>query len=346
MKRLKACIMSTVVATAFGAGIASAAQEVITLKVAHFLPASSSFNQKNAIPWCDKINKESKGRLKCQIYPSNQLGGTPAQLFDQARDGIADIVWTVPTYQAGRFTKAEVFELPFMVKSAEKGSQAMWDYVHKNAMDEFKGVKLIFTHVHDGSQLHFGSKSVKTLEDLKGLKVRSPNRIGAKTLAALGATPVQMPIPAVPESISKAVIDGASLPWEVTPSLKLNEVCKASTETAPHQAKHANAIFVFAMNQAKYNSLPPDLKKVIDNNSGIETSKWVGKVWDEGVAASRKVSVDRKNIINTLSDAEYKRWIQATSQVDDEWIKEVTAKGANGKALYNDAKALLKKYHD
>jgi len=346
MKRLKTCILSTVVATAFGAGVASAAQEVITLKVAHFLPASSSFNQKNAIPWCDKINKESKGRLKCQIYPSNQLGGTPAQLFDQARDGIADIVWTVPTYQAGRFTKAEVFELPFMVKSAEKGSQAMWDYVHKNAMDEFKGVKLIFTHVHDGSQLHFGSKSVKTLEDLKGLKVRSPNRIGAKTLAALGATPVQMPIPAVPESISKAVIDGASLPWEVTPSLKLNEVCKASTETAPHQAKHANAIFVFAMNQAKYNSLPPELKKVIDNNSGIETSKWVGKVWDEGVAASRKVSVDRKNVINTLSDAEYKRWIQATSQVDDEWIKEVTAKGANGKTLYNDAKALLKKYHD
>ena len=346
MKRLRACIMSTVVATAFGAGVASAAPEVITLKVAHFLPASSSFNQKNAIPWCNKINKESGGRLKCQIYPSNQLGGTPAQLFDQARDGIADIVWTVPTYQAGRFTKSEVFELPFMVKSAEKGSQAMWDYVHKNAMDEFKGVKLIFTHVHDGSQLHFGSKSVRTLEDLKGLKVRSPNRIGAKTLAALGATPVQMPIPAVPESISKAVIDGASLPWEVTPSLKLNEVCKTSTETGPGQAKHANAIFVFAMNLAKYNSLPPDLKKVIDNNSGIETSKWVGKVWDEGVAASRKVSVDRKNIINTLSDAEYKRWVQATSQVDDEWIKEVTAKGANGKALYNDAKAMLKKYHD
>jgi len=346
MKRLKTCILSTVVATAFGAGVASAAQEVITLKVAHFLPASSSFNQKNAIPWCDKINKESKGRLKCQIYPSNQLGGTPAQLFDQARDGIADIVWTVPTYQAGRFTKAEVFELPFMVKSAEKGSQAMWDYVHKNAMDEFKGVKLIFTHVHDGSQLHFGSKSVKSLEDLKGLKIRSPNRIGAKTLAALGATPVQMPIPAVPESISKAVIDGASLPWEVTPSLKLNEVCKSSTETAPHQAKHANAIFVFAMNQAKYNSLPPDLKKVIDNNSGIETSKWVGKIWDEGVAASRKVSVDRKNIINTLNDAEYKRWVKATSQVDDEWIKEVSAKGANGQALYNDAKALLKKYND
>jgi TRAP-type C4-dicarboxylate transport system substrate-binding protein len=339
-------MLFAVAAIVFGPGFASAAPEVITLKVSHFLPASSSFNQKNAIPWCDKINRESKGRLKCQIYPSMQLGGTPAQLFDQARDGVADIIWTVPTYQAGRFTKSEVFELPFMVKSAEKGSQAMWDYVHKNSMDEFKGVKLIFTHVHDGSQLHFGSKSVKTLEDLKGLKIRSPNRIGAKTLAALGAIPVQMPIPAVPESLSKAVIDGASLPWEVTPSLKLNEICKTSTETGPNQAKHANAIFVFAMNQAKYNSLPPDLRKVIDQNSGIETSRWVGKIWDEGVKASRQVSIDRHDIINTLSDYEYKRWVKATANVDDEWIKEVNAKGGNGRALYNDAKALLKKYHD
>ena len=346
MKKLKLCMMLVGAAIAFGTGAADAAPQVITLKVAHFLPASSSFNQKNAIPWCAKINKESNGRLKCQIYPSMQLGGTPAQLFDQARDGVADIIWTVPTYQAGRFTKSEVFELPFMVKSAEKGSQAMWDYVHKNSMDEFKGVKLIFTHVHDGSQLHFGSKSVRTLEDMKGLKLRAPNRIGAKTLAALGAVPVQMPIPSVPESLAKAVIDGASLPWEVTPSLKLNEICKTSTETGPNQAKHANAIFVFAMNQAKYNSLPPDLKKVIDQNSGVATSKWVGQVWDAGVAASRKVSIDRKNTINTLSDAEYQRWTKATASVDDSWIKEVDAKGGNGKALLQDAKALLKKYHD
>jgi TRAP-type C4-dicarboxylate transport system substrate-binding protein len=275
-----------------------------------------------------------------------QLGGTPAQLLDQVRDGVADVVWTVPTYQAGRFTKSEVFELPFMAKSAEKGSQALWDYIQKNAMDEFKGTKLIFTHIHDGSQLHFGTKSVKTLEDLKGLKVRAPTRIGSKTLAALGAVPVQMPAPAVPESISKAVVDGASIPWEVTTSLKLQEICKTTTETAPHQAKHSNAIFAFAMNPAKYNSLPPELKKVIDNNSGLAASKWAGKTEDGWTAISRKIATDRHNTINVLTDAEYKRWVKATEPVDDEWIKEVNAKGGNGKALLNDAKALLKKYND
>ena len=346
MKLLKSLILSTAAIMALSAGAAFAAPEVITLKVSHFLPATSTFNQKNLIPWCDKINKESGGRLKCQIYPSMQLGGTPAQLFDQVRDGVADVIWTIPTYQAGRFVKSEVFELPFMVKTAEKGSQAMWDYVQKNALDEFKGTKLIFTHVHDGSQMHFGSKSVKTLEDLKGLKIRAAGRIGTKTLAALGAVPVQMPAPAIPESVSKGVVDGASLPWEVTTSLKMQEICKTSTEVGPGHAKHANSIFVFAMNQARYNKLPPDLKKVIDNNSGREVSKWVGKIWDDGALVSRKIAQDRKNRINILSDAEYARWTKATEAVDDEWVKEVTAKGANGKTLLKEAKDLLKKYRD
>ncbi len=346
MKQLKPCMMAVVAAVMLGTGVACAATGAVTLKIAHYLPATSNFQQLVLLPWCDKIGKESGGRLKCQIYPSMQLGGTPAQLFEQARDGIADMIWTIPTYQAGRFTKTEVFELPFMVKSAEKGSQAMWDYVQKNSLDEFKGTKLIFTHVHAGSQLHFGGKSVKTLEDLKGLKVRAPTRIGSKTLAMLGAAPVQMPVPAVPEAISKAVVDGASLPWEVMTSLKLQEICKTHTETAPHQAKHSNTVFVFVMNMSKYKSLPPELKKVIDQNSGLETSKWVGMVWDKSMLPARKIAVERHNVINVLTDAEYKRWVKATEPVAAGWSKEVAAKGGNGQALLNDARALLKQYGD
>ncbi|MCM2358229.1 MAG: TRAP transporter substrate-binding protein [Geobacteraceae bacterium] len=346
MKLFRGCMMIAAAAIALGAGVAGAAQDVVTLKVAHFLPTSSNFHQKVLLPWCDKIGKESGGRLKCQIYPSMQLGGTPAQLLDQVRDGVADIVWSLPTYQAGRFTKSEVFELPFMAKTSEGGSQALWDYIQKNAQDEFKGTKLLFSHLHDGNQMHFGKKSVKTLEDLKGLKLRASGRIGTKTLTALGAVPVQMPAPAVPESISKNVVDGASIPWEVTTAFKLQEICKTHTEAAPGQAKHANSIFVFAMNPAAYNKLPADLKKVIDQNSGLETSKWAGKTFDSFTAPARKIAVDRHNTFNVLTDAEYKRWVKACENVDDDWIKEVDAKGANGRALLNDAKALLKKYHD
>lgn len=346
MKKNITSLMIIVAAIVFGTGTAFAASDVVILKFAHFQPTSSNFHQKVLLPWCEKIGKESGGKLKCQIYPSMQLGGTPAQLIDQARDGVADIVSAVPTYQSGRFLKSEVFELPFMVRSAERGSPALWDYIQKNALDEFKGTKLLITHLHDGAQLHFGKKSVKTLEDLKGTKIRTPTRLAAKAMTSLGAVPVQMPAPAVPESVAKNVVDGASLPWEVMTALKMQEISKTHTETSPAHAKLSNTILVFAMNPAKYNSLPPDLKKVIDQNSGIDASKWVGKVWDTGTAPARKVAQDRHNTFNILSDTEYNRWVKATENVDDSWIKEVNAKGGNGKALLEDAKALLKKYND
>jgi TRAP-type C4-dicarboxylate transport system substrate-binding protein len=346
MKLLKAMTIFTVATIASGAGVAGAASDVVTLKVSHFMATTSNFHQKILLPWCEKIGKESSGRLKCQIYPSMQLGGSPPQLYNQVVDGVADIMETIPTYQAGRFTKSEVFELPFIVKSAEKGSPALWDYIQKNAMDEYKGVKLLFVNLHDGNQMFFGKKSVKTLEDLKGLKLRAPTRLAAKTLAALGAMPVQIPMPAVPEALAKGVVDGASIPWEISTSIKLQEICKTNTETAPKQAKHANSIFVFAMNRAKYNSLPPELRKVIDANSGVKASAWAGKILDGTTAAARKIAEDRHNTLNVLTDAEYKRWVKATEHVNEGWIKEVDAKGGNGKALLEDARALLRKYQD
>jgi len=320
------------------------AEEVVTLKVEHFLGPQSTAHRLLLGPWCEKIAKESNNRLKCQIYPAMQLGGTPAQLFDQAKDGIADVVWTLPTYQAGRFIKSEVFELPFMVKTAKGGSRALWEYIQKYSSDEFKGTKLLIAHVHDGSELHFAKKSVATLEDLKGLKVRAATRIGTHVLAALGATPVQMPAPQVPESLSKGVLDGASLPWEVVPGLKAQEVTKFHTETGPGRAKMSNSIFVVAMNEAKYNSLPPDLKKVIDANSGVDASVWAGEVWDGTIAPGRKTATDRGNTITVLSEAEYQRWEKATGSVDEDWVKDVSAKGADGKKLLEAAKALLNQY--
>jgi TRAP-type C4-dicarboxylate transport system substrate-binding protein len=266
-------------------------------------------------------------------------------LFDQARDGVADIVWTVPTYAAGRFTKAEVFELPFMAASAKSGSQALWAYTQKNALDEFKGTKLIFMHVHDGALMHFKDKTPTRLEDLKGLKIRAATRINSQLIAALGATPVQMPLPAVPEALSKGVIDGASVPWEGVPSIKLQEIARHALDTAPGLPRMANTIFAFAMNQAKYDSLPADLKKVIDDNAGLATSAWAGETaFDAVVAAHQKQAREAGEKITFLSDAEYQRWEKAASQIDDEWVKTATAKGANGKALLDEARALIKQY--
>jgi len=337
--RTAANVLVTAIALAAGPALA----QELTLKIHHFLPPKATIQALVFEPWCEKIGKESGGRIKCQIYPAMQLGGTPPQLFDQARDGVADIIWTIPTYQAGRFTKSEVFELPFLAKNAETGSPALWEYVQKNSLDEFRGVKLLATHLHDGSLLHFSNKRVTNLDELKGLKVRAPTRIGTKFLTAIGAVPVQMPVPQVTESLAKSVIDGAMVPWEVAPAIKLQEVTKYHLDTAPGVGKMSNSIFVIAMNQAKYDSLPPDLKKVIDANSGIEFSKQIGKIFDGTTEPAKKLAAAAGGVFDTLSPAELDRWTKATDGVDKEWFTEVGAKGGNGPALLDDARALIKK---
>jgi TRAP-type C4-dicarboxylate transport system substrate-binding protein len=335
-----------VAAAAFAAGtLAPAMAQQVVLKVHHFLPATSNAQLNIIQPWCDKVAKESSDRLKCQIYPSMQLGGTPAQLFDQARDGVADIVWTLPTYSAGRFLKSEVFELPFFTRSAKGASQAFWQYVQKNALDEYAGVKPLWMHTNDGSSFHLtNAKGVKTLEELKGLKIRSATRLNSRMLAALGATPVQMPLPAVPEAMAKGVIDGAMVPWEGVPAAKLQEVAKSHLDVPAGQPKFANSIFAFVMNQAKYDSLPADLKKVIDNNSGIAASALAGEKFDNVVVPYHKLATDRGNQVNVLSAAEMARWTKATAAIDDQWVKEVSAKGANGAALLEQARAFSRQY--
>jgi len=325
--------------------LATAAQvraQEITLKVHHFLSPLSPAHTKLITPWCDKINKESGGKLKCQIYPAMQMGGTPPQLYDQAKDGVADIVWTLPGYTAGRFPLVEVFELPFMMRGYEGTSRALWDWVQANDQAEFKEVHPIAFHVHGPGVFHMVNKPIKTLADFKGLKLRGPSRQTTKLLAAFGATPVGMPVPQLPEALSKGVIDGGVIPYEVVPSLKVQELVKFHSETDPSQPAMYTSVFIYAMNKAKYDSLPPDLKKVIDANSGVETSAAFGKAQGDADIPGRKLS--EKNTFNTIPAAEIENWKKAAQPVIDDWIKDVTAKGANGQALLDSARSLIEKY--
>lgn len=333
------------VLAAFALSGAVRAQEV-TLKLHHFLPPMSPFHAKFMQPWADRVMKQSNGRIKIQIYPSMQLGGTPPQIFDQIKDGITDIGWTVAGYSAGRFPSFEVFELPFMINSASGSSRALWEYVHVNKLDktEFKDVKLLAVHQHDEPHFHMVDKPIKTLADLKGMKVRAATRITNKLLAALGATPVGMPITQVADALSKGVINGALLPWEVIPSIKVHELVKYHSEIDPKSPWLFSAVFVFAINKEKYASLPPDLKKIIDDNSGPELSMAIGKMADEEGIPARKLAVERKNNFNTIPMEELKNWQSAAQSVTDDWIKELDKRGLDGKGLVNSARELIGKY--
>jgi TRAP-type transport system periplasmic protein len=333
-----------IIAALASASVATAQE--ITLKLHHFLPPMSPFHSKFMAAWAERVTKQSNGRMKVQVYPSMQLGGTPPQIFDQVKDGVVDIGWTVAGYSAGRFPAFEIFELPFMVNSASGGSRALWEYVHVNKLDktEFKDVKLLATHQHDEPHFHMVDKPIKTLADLKGMKVRAPTRITNKLLTALGATPVGMPVTQVSDALSKGVINGALLPWEVVPSIKVHELVKFHSEIDEKSQWLYATVFVFAMNPAKYASLPPDLKKIIDANSGAELSASIGKMADEEAIPARKQAVERGNTFNTISMDELKNWQKAAQTVTDDWIKDLDKRGLDGKGLLNSARELIGKY--
>ncbi len=316
----------------------------VTLKVHHFLPPTSTIHAKLLLPWCDTLARESAGRIKCQIFPAMQLGGSPSQLFDQAKDGVADIIWTLPGSSAGRFPLIEAFELPFMIGTAEGASKAVWEYSQTYAQAEYKDVKPLAFHTHEPGHFFLRKRPVAQLSDLKGLKVRAPTRIANKTLAALGATPVGMPVPQVGDALSKGVIDGALLPYEVVPALKVQEVTRFASETDASYPALYTSVFMIAMNKAKYEALPPELKKIIDANSGLALSAWGGRIYDEAHGPGRKAVADRGNAINNIPPAELDKWRQATDRIDDEWVAEVGAKGHDGKKLLAAARGLIAKH--
>lgn len=332
-----------VLAAAALAGAAQLAHAAdVTLRFHQFLPPQATIPSKAIVPWAQKVEKESGGRIKVQHFPSMQLGGKPPELFDQAKDGVADIVWTVLGYTPGRFPKSEVFELPFSSGLAEPASRAFQEYVEKHAMDEFKDVKVIAVHVHGPGLIH-SKDPVTRLEDLKGVKVRGGSRITNIMLEQLGAVPVGMPVPAVGESLSKGVISATTIPWEVVPALKVQQIVKNHTGFSGQQGLYTQT-FVVAMNKAAYDKLPADLKKVIDANSGAETAALFGRAMDEGDKVGLSLAQKAGNKIHMLDAVETQTWRRTAASVRGIWYKEVGSKGIDGPKLAAEAEALIAKY--
>jgi TRAP-type C4-dicarboxylate transport system substrate-binding protein len=336
-KKAAACLALSLLASG-----TTLAQEV-TLRLHHFLPPQGTIPAKAIAPWVKKVEAESNGQIKIEVYSSMQLGGAPPQLFDQARNGVADIVWTLQGYTPGRFNKTEVFELPFIAGlSAEATSRALWDYVQKNAMDEYKDVHVLALHTH-GPGLFHTKQPVTGLESLRGMKIRGGTRIVNNMLTKLGATPVGMPVPAVTEALSKGVLDGTTIPWEVAPALKVQELVKNHTSFAGDRALYV-ATFVVAMNKAAYEKLPTDLKKVIDNNSGAEMGAMFARTQDEGDKIGRALAEKDGNNIVVLDAAETQRWRGAAAAVETDWVNDVKGKGIDGAKLAADARSLIDRY--
>lgn len=324
------------------APLAASAQDV-TLKFHHLLGPKSPAHTQMIEPWAKRVEASSGGKLKIEIYPSMSLGGKPPQLVRQVRDGVVDIIWTVLGYTPGLFPRSEVFELPFVhTNNATATNLAMRDLYDRYLHEEFKDYKIITLHVHAGQAIHMANSPVRTADDLKGKKMRIPTRTGAWILEALGANPVGMPVPDLPQALSKGVVDGALIPFEIVRPLKIQELTRFQTE-GPDSLRFGTSTFMIAMNKAKYESLPDDLKKTIDDNSGEAFAREVGKIWTDSESGGLAALKEAGNEIIVLPPAEVEVFRERTAPVVERWIKEVEANGIPGKELVEAARAAIAK---
>ncbi|MGG5808126.1 TRAP transporter substrate-binding protein [Falsiroseomonas sp. CW058] len=340
----RALLLAGAAGLAAPALVRPAAAQELTLRLHHFLPAVSNVHRHFLTPWAQKIQAESQGRLRIQIFPAMQLGGAPPQLFDQARDGVVDIIWTLPGNTPGRFPRIEVFELPFVADvRAAPNAKACWDFYTTHLRDEFREVHPITVWAHDGGVIH-ANREVRRMEDLRGLKLRFPTRQAGEALRALGAAPIGLPVPQVPEAVSQRVIDGAVVPWEVVPSIRLAELVRHHTEI-PGSPTFYSTTFILAMNRARYDAMPAELRAVLDANSGMVAAEMAAKVWDEqGPIVREQVARRRENQIIQLDPAEKERWIAACRPVIDSWVASSRERNFDGAALLADARRLIARH--
>lgn len=318
------------------------AQEV-TLRLHQFLPPVATVPAKILKPWGEEVTAASDGRIVIQHFDAMALGGRPPELLDQARDGVVDLAMTVVGYTPGRYPRTEVFELPFMMKSPVGTSRAFWEMVESDFQEsEYQDVKVLGAWVHGPGVIHTKDPMTK-LEDMKGKTLRGPTRVINDMLSELGATPVGMPLPAIPEALSKGVIDGTVIPWEVTPAVRLSELVSNHAEFSGDEALYT-ATIVLVMNKAKYDALPDDLKAILDEKSGAALSTFAAEVMFEYDKPGRDIAVAAGNTIVQLDEAEVARWKEAAQPVVDRWVADMDAKGIDGQALIDQAKGLIDQY--
>jgi TRAP-type C4-dicarboxylate transport system substrate-binding protein len=321
-----------------------AASQEVTLRLHTFLPPVANPVKHFMVPWAEKVEKHSNGRIKVQVYPSMQLGGKAEQLLTQVRDGVVDVAWTLPGFTPGVMPKLEIFELPFLHRSTHATVTALQDYVDKYMRKDFEPYHVLLVHCHAGA-LFMTKDPLNKVEDFEGMKLRSYSRTNAWILEALGAAPLQVALPELAPMLSKGTVSGSILPYEIAPSVKMQDLTNYFTTLAPPQPRLSTAIFTFLMNKQKYESLPPDLKKVIDDNSGRELAPFAIETWDRIELDGEQVMHSKpKNKFVQLSAEETAKFKKKVQPVFDRFKKLLDDGGDDGAKVLAEVEALEEKY--
>jgi TRAP-type transport system periplasmic protein len=319
--------MSRIVRTSLAlAALASmaAAASAQELRLSTFVPPVHIIYREIITPWAADLAKATNGEVKVTLYPSMQLGGKPPELFRQAVDGVADLVFTLPGYTSPAFPRVGIIELPGLKEDGFAATDMMWDLLDPYLLPEFKGTKVIaLWGAEDAGLMTRTGKAYRTMDDLKGLRLRAPSAAQAKQIQYMGAVPIAAPITEVYPGLERGTMDGAMVPFTTILDFRLGEVAKGFTISGPIFGR---SVFLIAMNQKKYDSLSPSARAAVDKLSGRALSRKATDVYIKR-AEQAVASVRGKADVYELPKAEQERITKTLRPIIDEWIKDSEAKG-------------------
>ncbi|MBI3708476.1 MAG: TRAP transporter substrate-binding protein [Proteobacteria bacterium] len=317
-----------------------AAAQTIELKMSHFVAPTHEWTKDFLGAWASEVGTRTGGRVKIEIYGAGSTFGNAARQYDQVVNGVVDIANGLRSIPAGRFTKTSIIEMPFLVNSADAATRTLWAMYPKFLADEYKEVKVLVLHAHNGALIHTRSKQIAKMEDLKGMRIRSPGAVTNEFLKSLGAEPVGMPPTEIYENLQKGVIEGVATTWDLLNTAKLAEVTKYHLDVGAYVAS-----FYFVMNKQRYEGLPADVRKAIDDVSGDWLVERLGGWWDRWDELGRQAAAARGNVVNRLAPEERARWEKDGQAAIEAWLQRMEKEGApNARELYTEAKRLVAQF--
>jgi len=314
----------------------------IELKLAESMSPKHKMTTHGYEAWAKMVEEATNGRVKVTVFPGGALAKTP-EAYDATIAGVADVAMIVQSVVGeARFPLTMVMNLPMIFPNATVASRVAQELYEKfpEIRAEYSEVKVLFFYSTSAYQLHTAEKPVHTLEVLKGLQIRAAGRMAGEIVKALGATPVNIPMDEAYMALSKGVIDGLVAAFGPLGAFKLTEVTKYHVDNADLYT----SVFCVVMNLDKWNSLPPDIQKAIDEISGATGAELFGTVFDSTGEPDIKALTEMGDIFITLTPEEKARWVEAVMPLREQWLADMAAKGLPGDKVLNEALRLAEKY--
>lgn len=320
-----------------GLALSSAPLAAEELKLAHFMSPRHVMHTDMMAPWAEEIARATGNRITVKIFPGSQLGGKPPTQYKLAVDGIADVAFGLQGYTSSAFPRTTLTELPYFGETGIAATERMWSIFPKYLSEEYKDVRVLAVWSNDEPVIMTKARAVRRLEDLKGMKVRTPSAMQSKVLQALGAVPVDMPVTEMYNALDRGVVDALWVPPSTILDFKLMEVAKFYTVEVPQ----SRSPFFLVMNRKKYDSLAPDLRKALDDTTGKTLSLKATAAYDRrGEEALQVVRGTPGTEIVKLAPAEQQRWRAALAPMVEASIADAEKAGINARDMLRAARYL------